>query len=254
MQSHTVKLNISYDGTRFFGWQKTKTGCSIQEELEQALAKILGRPISTEAASRTDRGVHARGQIVHFHIDLLIDAHKLKRGLNSVLPSDIRVNSVEIADFSFHATLSALSKEYWYLICNAPVQFPAHRLYSWHIHSPLDLNKMKQAALHFQGSHDFSALTNQRSDHPLTCGDAQYLRTLESVSIESIEDSRLCIRLRGNRFLYKMARNIVGTLVAIGTGKLAPDGVSAILDSKDRKQAGPTAPAHGLFLMQVFYT
>ncbi len=244
MHPQVVQLNISYDGTRFFGWQKTKTGPSIQAELESALSRILGHPLATEAASRTDRGVHARGQIVHFSIDQEIDPRRLVRGLNAILPPDIRVNSASLASPSFHATLDALSKEYRYMICNGPVQSPIHRLYSWHIHLPLDISAMAKAASDLIGTHDFSAFSNERTE------DAT--RTMESIFIEPFCD-RLCIRLHGNRFLYKMARNIAGTLAAIGSGKLPPDSIPAILDSKDRKRAGPTAPAHGLFLMQIFY-
>ncbi len=240
-----IKLILSYDGTRFFGWQKTKTGPSIQEELERAVARILGIPVEPEAASRTDRGVHARGQVVHFRCPEDIDPLSLLRSLNAVLPFEISVRSIEKVDPSFHPTLQARSKEYHYWICNTPVQAPIHRLYSWHYHQPLNIDLMQQASLSLIGAHDFSALANIRTDDAL--------RFIEHVAVVRTDDGRVRIEIRADRFLYKMARNIAGTLVYIGCGKLPPDRIPSLLASKDRKQGGITAPAHGLFLMEVFY-
>jgi len=243
--THNIQIILAYDGTRFFGWQKTSTGPSIQEELEKAIARILGVPVNTEAASRTDRGVHAQGQVVHFRTDQIIDPQKFKRGLNAVLPQEISVQSVEFAQPSFHPTLSACSKEYFYWISNSPVQLPIHRLYSWHVYLPLNLAAMQTAACDFLGTHDFSAFTNERTDDTI--------RTVQSLSIHPMEDQRILIKIRADRFLYKMVRNIVGTLVYIGCGKLEKDSVPQILASRMRKNAGIAAPAHGLFLIEVFY-
>jgi tRNA pseudouridine38-40 synthase len=243
--THSIQIIISYDGTTFFGWQKTRTGPSIQEEMEKAIVRILGEPIQTEAASRTDRGVHARRQVIHFHTDAKIDPSPFRRALNAVLPQEISVQSIRIVDESFHPTLSARSKEYHYWICNSPVQMPMNRLYSWHIHQPLNLDSMRCAARDFLGTHDFSAFTNEPTDDSI--------RTIEHIGVESMADQRIRIVLRADRFLYKMARNIVGSLVYIGCQKLPSDSIPRILSSKMRENAGITAPAHGLFLIEVFY-
>ncbi len=243
--SHNIQIVFSYDGTPFFGWQKTKTGPSVQEELEKAIARILGEPIQTEAASRTDRGVHAKGQVAHFRTDRTIDPQRFRHALNAVLPHEISVQSIQTANEAFHPTLNARSKEYHYWICNCPVQLPMNRLYSWHIHQPLDLISMQGAARDFLGTHDFSAFTNERTDDSI--------RTIESIEIHPAGKERIRIEIRANRFLYKMARNIVGTLVCIGLQKLPKDSIPGIIASKMRKNAGVAAPARGLFLIEVFY-
>ncbi|MBF8262684.1 MAG: truA2 [Parachlamydiales bacterium] len=239
------QLIISYDGTRFFGWQKTSTGPSIEEALETAIQTILGEKVQLEAASRTDRGVHAFGQVVHFHTNRDINPYRFKRGMKAVLPSEIAVISVQLAPPDFHPTLDAQAKEYHYWICNTPTPSPMHRLYSWHIHEPLDLDHMRTAACSFIGQRDFSAFSNERTDDAI--------RSVQKIDIISTHDRRVRIELRGDRFLYKMARNIAGTLVQVGQGKISPHEIKGILESKDRKLAGMTAPAKGLFLMEVFY-
>jgi len=242
--TYNIKIIFSYDGTRFFGWQKTKTGPAIQEELEKAIAQILGKPTPSEAASRTDRGVHAKGQVAQFRTDRNIDLRQFRRALNAILPQEISIQSIQFADDAFHPTLSASSKEYHYWICNCPVQFPMNRLYSWHVHQPLDLKSMQFAAQDFLGTHDFSAFTNERTNDAI--------RTIERISIFP-EAGRVRVEMLADRFLYKMARNIVGTLVWIGRQKLPKDSIPGIIASKMRKNAGITAPAHGLFLIEVFY-
>jgi tRNA pseudouridine38-40 synthase len=232
------KAIICYDGTRYFGWQKTASGPSIQEELEKALRKITGEITFPEAASRTDRGVHAEGQVIQFALKKTIDPKRLLRGLNAVLPDDIRV--LELKPQQFHPTLDALGKEYHYRICQAAAQNPTLRLYSWHLRNPLNQNHINEAALGLLGRHDFTAFANEEEKDPFC--------TLESITFDGCY-----FRIRGNRFLYKMVRNLVGTLVYIGCGKLPPDAIASILSSKDRKKAGITAPAHGLYLHQVFY-
>lgn len=233
------KLIISYDGTRYFGWQKTKSGPTIQEELQKAVAKITQENTIPEAASRTDRGVHALGQVVHLSLQKEIALSSL----NAVLPYDIRVLELEPA--SFHATLDAVKKEYHYHLCFCDVQDPVHRLYSWHTRYPLDLEKMRRASKDLLGAHDFSAFANEKEENPYC--------TLELIQIEELPGQRLQISLIGNRFLYKMARNLSGTLVYIGCGKLQIDCIPSLLASRDRKAAGITAPAHGLVLQKVFY-
>jgi tRNA pseudouridine38-40 synthase len=229
------KAVLSYDGTRYFGWQKTVTGPSIQEELEKALLRITQELVLPEAASRTDRGVHAEGQVIQFALNRAWELHPLQRALNAVLPPDIRIRSLEYKQF--HPTLDALGKEYHYRLTLSPVQLPMERLYAWHLHQPLDLVKMIDEAQDLLGTHDFSAFTNEEEKDPIC--------NLESITFTD----RFIIR--GNRFLYKMVRNIVGTLIYVGLGKL--NSVKEILLSRDRRRAGITAPALGLYLHRVFY-
>lgn len=232
------KAVIAYDGTRYFGWQKTKTGPSIQEELEKAVWQITGETALFEAASRTDRGVHARGQVVQFALGKEKPQDKLLLGLNAVLPNDIRV--IELESKVFHPTLDADGKEYHYRICTESAQNPTMRLYSWHFPHFLDLEAIQKAISHLLGTHDFSALANEEKNDPVC--------TLSSIEFDGKE-----FRIKGNRFLYKMVRNLVGLLVYVGMGKIEVGRVPHILKSKDRKLAGVTAPAHGLYLHQVFY-
>lgn len=232
------KAIISYDGTRYLGWQKTKAGPSIQEEIEKAIARITGETTLPEAASRTDRGVHAEGQVIQFTLGRSMDPQKLLKGMNAALASDIRVK--EITRQEFHPTLDAALKQYRYQICQGPVQNPTMRLYSWHFRYPLDREKILRAAKDLVGTHDFSAFANEEEKDPIC-------------TVESIDFDEKQFWVRGDRFLYKMVRNLVGTLVYIGCGKLPEGFIPALLASKDRKLAGITAPAHGLYLHQVFY-
>jgi len=235
----SLRFKIAYDGTRYFGWQKTIAGPSIQEEIEKAIRQITGETVLPEAASRTDRGVHAEGQIIQIALEKPADPQKLLKGLNAVLPTDIRILEA-IPDFSFHPTLDATGKEYHYWISLGPVQDPMSRLYAWSLHFPLDMAKMDMAISHLLGTHDFTAFANEEEKDPIC--------TLESIAIHKNR-----FQIKGNRFLYKMVRNIVGTLVYIGAGKLPADSIPHILMARDRKKGGMTAPAHGLHLHQVFY-
>ncbi len=241
-----VKMIISYDGTRYFGWQKTKTGPSIQETVEKALSILLKTPTSIEAASRTDRGVHANGQAVHFFLDKPRDLARLLYSLNSLLPFDIRILEIEAMPDDFHPTLQALSKEYRYSICNQPVQDPTRRLYSWHVHQPLDVEAMEQSSAVLLGTHDFASFTTIESKDTI--------RTLFAIQIMVHPNEPLKICIEGDRFLYKMMRRLVGTLVAAGKKKLSSQEVSSLLSAPNRAKAGMTAPAHGLFLHKVYFT
>ena len=240
-----IKLILSYEGTNYLGWQKTKMGPSIEETLEKSLQQVLRHPVKLQAASRTDAGVHARGQTVNFFTSSEIDLFKLQKSFNGTLPRDISVLSLEEMPESFHPTLDAQGKEYHYHICLGPVQLPFHRLFSWHFPYPLNIEEMRAAAQDLVGVHDFSAFTSEKTN--------DNVREIFSLDISMMGPSRLQIAVRGNRFLYKMVRTIVGTLMSIGCGKLKRSDLTQILESKDRTQAGLTAPAHGLFLHKVFY-
>jgi len=222
-------------------------GPSIEEELEKALATLLRHPVELQAASRTDAGVHALGQVVNFKTSADVSPRMLKGG-NALLPHDIRLLSLEEAPVDFHPTLDAKGKEYAYEICTDAVQSPFHHLLSWHFPYALDLGAMRAAADRLIGTHDFSSFCNDRSliDPDPVC-------TLQTISIETLEKTRVRIVVTGNRFLYKMMRNLAGTIAYAGCGKIAPDSIGDILMSCDRRLAGVTAPAHGLYLQRVLY-
>ena len=190
-----------------------------------------------EAASRTDRGVHSRGQVVQFSLKKQWALQKLHQALNAQLPSDIRV--IDLFSEEFHPTLDAKRKEYHYRICLGSVQEPTARRYSWHFYYPIDRSKIDAEAKNLLGTHDFSAFSNEVEKNPIC--------TLESITFNGA-----LFQIQGDRFLYKMVRNLVGTLLYIGCAKI-PGNIETILSSKDRKKAGVTAPAHGLYLNRVFY-
>lgn len=239
-----IKALITYLGSRYFGFQKTKMGPSIEEELQRALEQILQHSVIIQAASRTDRGVHSEGQVINFLLKKEIELSKLHSGLRAILPHDISVLQLQKMHPSFHPTLDAKAKEYHYAICNSSIQLPFYREFSWHVFQKLDLEMMREAAQKLIGTKDFSAFSNMKYHDPI--------RNLMDIKIENYEN-RIFIHLKGNNFLYKMVRNIVGTLVYIGMGKIALEQLPKILSSGKRELAGVTAPAHGLSLKKVFY-
>jgi tRNA pseudouridine38-40 synthase len=240
---------LTYDGTAYLGWQKTKMGPSIEEALEKALSQVLQHSIHLQAASRTDAGVHAAGQVANFFTTKEVSLDKLKYSLNCILPKDIAVKSMEEAPADFHPTLDCKSKEYHYRVCFGPVQIPQQRLYEWHYFKDIDIAAIKETIPMLIGERDFAAFCNTRETNAY----AHYRRFLQS--IEVVELPRDCLRfeIKGNNFLYKMVRNLIGTLVYVGCGKIEKERVPEILLSQDRTQAGMTAPAHGLCLHKVNY-
>ena len=247
---HNIKLVIAYDGTHYLGWQTTRMGPSIEATLQAVIEQILQHPAPLQAASRTDAGVHAQGQVVIFltsHIAL--DLPKFRISLNQLLPKEIVVLQIERMPLSFHPTLDCIGKEYRYHICFGPTQLPHHRFYSWHVPYHLNLNVMHQALPLLIGTHNFAAFCNAKKNARYS----DYIREVQCLELIETEHMRLCLRIRGNHFLYKMVRNLVGTLVDIGRGRISLDRVPAILESHHRPEAGVTAPAHGLFLFEIFY-
>jgi tRNA pseudouridine38-40 synthase len=244
-----ILLILSYLGTPFAGWQKTKQASSIEEMLEIALKRILKQDlIKLQAASRTDAGVHAHAQVAHFYTENPIDLSLLRRALNGTLPKEISVLHLREVPLEFHPTLGALKKEYRYQICNAPIQLPFHRHTSWHVPQPLDLDALQRAAQILLGTHDFSAFCNERKlwDRDPVCH-------LEEISLSLLSQHRFSLSVIGDHFLYKMMRNIVGTLIYVARGKLRESDLVPILQSKQRARAGITAPAHGLCLHRIYY-
>ncbi|MGR3911862.1 MAG: tRNA pseudouridine(38-40) synthase TruA [Candidatus Rhabdochlamydia sp.] len=242
---NNIKLLIAYDGTCYLGWQKTKEGPSIEESVQKALEQILNHSVILQAASRTDRGVHAEGQVINFFTEKSVVMDSLERSLNALLPKDIRVLNAKVMPLSFHPTLSAQGKEYHYHVCLGKVQSPFHKLFSWHFVKPVHLSKIEETIPFLIGRRDFSALTNEKKEDNVC--------DLSLITVHSLENNRLVFHIQGNRFLYKMVRNIVGTLLYVGWGAILPSDIPKFLELQDRKKMGVTAPAHGLSLKRVFY-
>lgn len=251
-----LKLTLQYDGTAFVGWQVQANGRSIQETVQGAFETIrLGR-VPVTGASRTDAGVHATGQVCHVDVpEDAPDLRRLHRSLNGVLPRDIRVQQVERAAPDFHARYAATSKEYRYLVAPAREVPPLLQRAVWHHPAPLEVDRMCAAATALVGTHDFAAFQAAGSDVTET------VRTMYSADfvdahypgLTAEDGALLAFDIRGSGFLYKMVRAIVGTLIDIGTGRLEPNALPAILAGHDRNRAGQTAPARGLCLCRVRY-
>jgi tRNA pseudouridine38-40 synthase len=244
-----IKLIIAYDGNDYLGWQKTKEGPSIEESLQTVIEQIVQHPVTLQAASRTDAGVHAYAQVVNFFTSKTeLHLHRLQISLNNLLPSSISVLAIEQMPLDFHPTLDCIGKEYHYWICCGTAQYPQHRFYSWHYPYSLNMEDMKKAARLLVGVHDFQAFCNELKNKEYD----NYVREVTGIEIVPHPENRLQIIIRGNNFLYKMVRNLVGTLAYIGRGKIAVEEIPNILGTQDRTKAGITAPAHGLTLHHVF--
>ncbi|MCB1119195.1 MAG: tRNA pseudouridine(38-40) synthase TruA [Chlamydiia bacterium] len=239
-----IKCVVAYDGTDYFGWQKHPDVPTIEGTLEPVLSRVCNHPVMLQAASRTDTGVHARGQVIQFHTE-----RDLTLSINTLFPPAIQLLSIEKAAEDFHPTLDAKEKTYHYQITNAPVQLPEYRHFAWHVPQLLDLKLMEEAIPHLLGTHDFTSFCNFRKG--LNYKDK--IRTLTALTVTPQPNNQLLITVSGPNFLYKMVRNIVGTLVDIGLEKIAPQALPAILAAKKRPVAGLTAPAHGLTLHTVRY-
>lgn len=242
----TLKLTLAYDGTRLVGWQRQADGVSVQGVLEDALSLIEGARVSVHGAGRTDAGVHAIGQVASVTVGCSHDAATLQRALNAQLPDDVRVLAIEEAASDFHARFSARSKTYRYRIKNAPITDPFDRLYTWHVPETLDVDAMRRAAASLVGTHDFAAFQSTGSDPAST------IRTVTRSEWQQASGV-LTYEIAGTGFLRHMVRAIVGTLVEVGRGWRQPASVAALLAGGSRSESGPTAPALGLFLVDVDY-
>lgn len=250
MQTVKLKLIIAYDGTNYQGWQIQTIGTGVQEKVEEALARLFPSRPRLHSSSRTDTGVHALGLVAHFEIpkaESRIPARKLPLALNAWLPQDIRVFKASVAAPEFHARFDAAAKEYRYYVWNSPGMNPLLFRTAWHVPRPLNLSGMRAAAQQFVGRHDFQSFTTNPG----------YARasTVRSLSICQVRRSGhlLTFVIRGEGFLYRMCRGIVGTLVQVGLGKFSPPDVARMLLQRARSEAGVTAPPHGLVLHRVFY-
>jgi tRNA pseudouridine38-40 synthase len=248
--SRILKLVLSYDGTDYVGWQRQANGVSIQALIEEALAPIEGREVSVVGAGRTDAGVHALGQVASVSLESPIEVAALRRALNATLPADVRVRDASEAPSAFHARFSACGKAYRYCIRHADWVSPFERRYVLHVPQPLNDRAMVEAARVLVGRHDFAAFQAAGSDVVTT------ERTVHDLTITRVEEEAgalVMIDIEADGFLRHMVRTVAGTLVEVGQGRREPSDVARVLASRDRSQAGPTAPAHGLFLVRVSY-
>lgn len=241
------KLTIEYDGSRYHGWQRQPENPSIQAEIEKALAVMTRQPVILIGSGRTDAGVHALGQVANFHSDTRIPPEALQKGLNSLLPDDIVIGGCQVVDDDFHARYDVKSKIYRYTILNRATPSALERNYVWWVRAPLKREAMQQAMRSLMGEHDFSAFEGTGSPR------SHSVRRVLEVGMKFPGSDKILLTIEANGFLRYMVRNIVGTLVEVGRGKITPEDVADILASRDRARAGATAPPQGLCLMQVNY-
>lgn len=241
------KIVIEYDGSGYHGWQRQVKECTIQGMIEAAIRRLTGEGVTLNGSGRTDAGVHALGQVANFHSASSLPDAVVRRALNALLPADIVILDCRRMPAGFHARFDALEKTYRYCLLNRPCPAAIGRYYHWHIRQPLDVPAMRRALSHLVGTHDFKSFEGAGSPRPHTT------RTLTAAQLDRLADGRLDITISADGFLKHMVRNIVGTVVAVGRGKLSPDGLPALLDARNRCAAPATAPACGLCLVAVRY-
>jgi tRNA pseudouridine38-40 synthase len=245
-----LKLTIAYDGTAYQGWQVQKTGLGVQQKIEEAMVRLFPSVKRIQSSSRTDTGVHALGMVADVQIpraELKMPLRKVRLALNAFLPEDIRIVSARRVPAGFHARFQAEGKQYRYFVWNHPAMNPLLRGQAWHVPMALDVPRMKAAARHLLGRHDFRSLAAR---HTYEIEDT--VRTLTRCDVLR-RGPLLTFVIEGDGFLYKMCRGIVGTLVQLGRGKFGEKELRTMLVAKDRRAGGMTAPAHGLVLWKVFY-
>ncbi len=239
-----IKLVVAYDGTNYKGWQIQKNGETIESVLNRILSEMTGETVHVMGASRTDSGVHAMGNIAVFDTNVRMPGDKFSYALNQRLPEDIRIQHSCEVEPAYHPRYLHTVKTYEYRILNREFPLPAYRLHTYFTYHPLDVERMRQAAAYLVGEHDFKSFCAAGAQVNTT------VRTIYSLQILK-EDELLTIRVSGNGFLYNMVRIIAGTLMKIGRGEWEPEQIQKILEAKDRREAGPTAPARGLTLMSI---
>ena len=241
------KCTIAYDGTQFAGYQIQPEKRTVQSEVEKVLMTMhKGKEIRVAASGRTDAGVHAKGQVIHFDSPLDLPSERWIKALGTMLPADISIVSIERTSPEFHARYNAVRKEYRYYISLAETRDPFMRNYAYHYPYKLNLNLMERAAEYLKGTHDFTSFCSAKTEV------LDKVRTIESIDFLK-EEHQLVIRFIGDGFLYNMVRILVGTLLDVGIGKRYPEDMKAILTALDRTKAGRTAPGHGLYLWKVDY-
>ncbi len=241
-----VALGIEYDGTSYNGWQRQKTGLGVQQRVEEALEVVANHPVEVVCAGRTDTGVHASGQVVHFDTSSQRSERGWLLGANTNLPNDVNVSWVEPVSDDFHARFSAVSRSYRYRILNRLQRSALHRHRAWWVYEPLNAESMHAAAQRLLGEHDFSAF------RAAGCQASTAIRTISEISVSRSGDW-LTLDVTANAFLQHMVRNITGTLATVGLGEQDESWVTDVLESRDRKAGGIAAPSHGLTLVGVAY-
>lgn len=243
-----IKCIVSYDGTNYSGFQIQPNAVSVQGEIEKVLSKMHSvERIQIHASGRTDKGVHARGQVFHFDSDLPIQAYAWKRAINAQLPKDIYIKEVEIVPNDFHARYNVVAKQYSYLVNHDPDEDVFMRNFEMHYTYRLDFTKMETAMKHFLGAHDFTTFCSAKNEK-VNC-----VRTIYRFDMIRETENRTRFVVYGDGFLYNMVRIMVGTVLDVGRGRFAPDNIVHMLEGKNRKLAGKTAAAHGLYLDYVVY-
>ena len=241
-----IKLTVAYDGTDYCGWQIQKNGVTVEEVLNRALSRLTGEKITLIGASRTDAGVHARGNVAVFDTDTRIPAERIAYAVNALLPEDVVVVRSEEVPAGWHPRKCVSVKTYEYRILNREFPDPVRRRDTYFVSFPLDLDRMRQAAGYLKGTHDFKSFCSAQTSVEDT------VRTIYSLDVEKAGDL-FTVRVRGNGFLYNMVRIIAGTLAGVGRGYFEPEEVERMLEEKDRTKAGVTAPPQGLTLVGIEY-
>lgn len=241
-----VKLTVAYDGTNYCGWQVQPNGITVQEVLNRHLSELTGEEIETIGASRTDAGVHALGNVAVFDTRVRMPGEKFSFALNQRLPEDIRIQESKEVPQDFHPRYVKSEKIYEYQILNRRFPIPTEWFYSHFTYVPLDVEKMREAGTYLLGEHDFKSFCGAGAQVKTT------VRCIHELNIEKSGD-KITIRVRGNGFLYNMVRILAGTLMEVGSRAYPPEKIKEILEAKDRKAAGPTAPARGLTLVKIEY-
>jgi tRNA pseudouridine38-40 synthase len=250
----TFKITVSYDGTDLVGWQRQASGTSVQGLLEDVLRELEGRRVTVHGAGRTDAGVHALGQVASFVLDRQITPVVLRQAMNAHLPETVRVLDASAAPAAFHARFDATARTYRYRIWNADVLDPFERAYAWHVLGPLDLDAMTAAARTLEGPHDFAAFQGSGGTAATTAREVYMSRAcLVQRGRTGAEGRLIAYEVTGSGFLRHMVRTIVGSLIEIGRGRRDAAWLGELLRVGDRTRAGPTVPAHGLFLVGVDY-
>tara|TARA_Y100000590_G_scaffold466972_1_gene644120 strand:+ start:536 stop:1273 length:738 start_codon:yes stop_codon:yes gene_type:complete len=244
---HRYKINVEYKGTDYVGWQRQDNGMSIQESLEKAIKQLTSEKVDVFGAGRTDSGVHALNQVAHFDLKKNIELDSIRDGLNQYLrPQPIAIIKVNEVSSNFHARFSAKQREYSYKIVNRRSPLTVDQGMAWVLHKKLNIAKMKKAAALFIGKHDLGAFRS------VNCQSKTSIKTIDEVEIKDI-DQKIFINVKAKSFLHSQVRIMVGTLVYVGECKIEPKEINNIIKIADRKNAGPTAPAEGLYLTNVFY-
>lgn len=242
----TYKLTLAYDGTNYHGWQRQKNGITVQEVMEDVLSRVFGKEITVTGCSRTDAGVHASTYVCSFSGETTIPTDKMPFVLNTMLPDDIRAYECNEMDDDFNARFKTITKAYEYKILNRPFMDPLLRNFAWHYPVKLDFEKMQKAAKLIEGRHDFASFCAAGSSVKST------VRTVTELSLKK-EGDLIVVRAAADGFLYNMVRIIVGTLVYVGNGKLNDSDIKDLIEKKDRRLMGITAPPQGLSLVEVNY-